>query len=357
MSRFHAATIVEKTRDTADSILLTLAVAPEVANRFAYRQGQHLPIRAEIDGVSVRRTYSICSSVEERCLRLGIRVQEGGVFSNHVADHLRVGDEVEAMPPNGRFNIPLAPDRAKTYVAFVSGSGMSPIYSIVKTTLETEPGSRFIVFYGNRTRATTMFIEPLFGLKNRFPERLALHFVMSREPSDLDLYVGRLDAAKVTRLHDAVMAEMRADDVFLCGPNPMIDEVAGALVGLGYGPEQLHSERFRAGMSGEPAPRPTATVTPKEGASITVVLDGQRESFHMGPEHASVLDAAQASGLDLPYSCKGGVCSTCRTLLTQGEAEMGLNYALEEWEVERGFILTCQASPKTPEIEIDFDQT
>lgn len=356
MPKFHPATIIEKTPETADSVILTLQIPDDAGDDFSYQQGQHLPVRAFLNKKSVRRTYSICASVRDSKLRLAVRIQDGGLFSNYIADQLNVGDVLEVMPPYGHFNIPLSPGESKTYAAFVAGSGITPILSIVKTTLETEPHSRFLIFYGNRKRSTTMFIEDLYALKNIYGERLALHFIMSQEPTDIELYAGRVDGAKAKVLHDAFLGEERADDVFLCGPNPMIDDVTETLVGLGYDKTRIHSERFRAGLKGEKAKKPKAKHIPKGGAEITTVIDGNRQTFRMGPDDSSILDAARDSGMDLPYSCKGGVCSTCRCLLTKGAVDMALNYALEPWEVEKGYILTCQSTPKTEEIELDYDQ-
>ena len=357
MRGFCTATIVDKYEETADSVVLQLSVPDERRDDFHFLPGQHVPIRIDIDGKPVRRTYSICSSVQDDVLRLGIRVQEGGLFSNFAAAELNVGDTLQIMPPAGRFNVPLDPAAKKTYAAFVAGSGITPLLSIVKSTLETEPASRFILFYGNRKRATTMFVEELWGLKNLYGERLALHFIMSREHAEIEIYNGRLDAPKLNALHAAFLTNARPDDVFLCGPNPMIDELTGVLLQLDYDESQIHSERFRPGLRGEATPRPSKTATPEEGTEVTFVMDGQRQSFHMSPDDPSVLDAAQSNGVEFPYSCKGGVCSTCRAKLTGGEVDLAVNYALEPWELEKGFILTCQASPKTKQIELDFDQT
>jgi ring-1,2-phenylacetyl-CoA epoxidase subunit PaaE len=357
MPKFHAATITDKHSETADSIVLTLDVGDDDENAFAYVQGQHLPVRANLNGKSIRRTYSICSSINDAQLRLGIRIQPDGLFSNYIANELGIGDVLEVMPPYGRFNLPMTPDEPRTYAAFVAGSGITPILSILKTTLESEPDSRFLIFYGNRKRSTTMFIEDLYALKNSYGDRLALHFIMSQEATDIDLYAGRVDGAKVKKLHGAFMNENRADDIFICGPNPMIDDVTATLMDLGYDQSRIHSERFRAGIKGETAVEQGPTHIPRGGSEVTTVVDGERQSFHMQGQSSSILDAALENGFDLPYSCKGGVCSTCRCLLTKGEVDMALNYALEPWEVEKGYILTCQSTPKTKEIELDYDQT
>lgn len=357
MRQFCNATIIDKRHETDDSVVITLQIPDEQRETFRYIQGQHLPIKAKIDGKTVRRTYSICSSIADDCLKLGVRIQEGGVFSSYLASSLGIGDRLEVMPPTGRFHTPLDAAQSKTYAAFVAGSGITPLLSIVKTTLETEPESLFFVFYGNRRRATAMFLEQLWELKNSYQERLSLHFIMSQEQADIDLYNGRLDAAKIAELHHAFLSNQMPDDVFLCGPNPMIDELVDALTSLGYDASRIHTERFRPGLRGEAPPLPSRQTLPKEGTEVAIIMDGQRQVFHMGNESPSILDAAQANGFDLPYSCKGGVCSTCRSLLTKGEVEIAVNYALEPWEIERGYILTCQASPKTREIELDFDQT
>lgn len=357
MKRFQPLTIVAKEKEADDCVVLTLEAPASAAAEYHYTQGQHLPLRAEIGGKSVRRTYSICASVNDASLRLGIRVQPDGVFSNYVADNLNVGDSLEALPPYGHFNTELKPGSARSYAAFVAGSGITPVLSIIKTTLETETDSRFVLFYGNRMRSTTMFIEELFALKNLYRERLALHFIMSQEPTDIALYEGRLDGTKVTELHKAFLGNISIDEVYLCGPNPMIDEVTAALTKLGVAEDHIHSERFRPGGVGEGAAPRKRRTTKTKGTEVDVIVDGQRQRFTMAPDDASVLDAARRNGLDLPYSCKGGVCSTCRCRLTKGEVDMVLNYALEPWELEKGFILTCQAIPTTDSLELDYDQT
>ena len=356
MPKFHQAKVISKTPETADSFVLTLAIADSAAADFTYAQGQHLPVKVTLDGKSVRRTYSLCASVADNLLRLGVRIQDQGQFSTYVAEQLQEGDILEVMPPFGRFNTKLEPGRRKIYAAFVAGSGITPILSIVKTTLETEADSQFLVFYGNRNRSTTMFVEDLYALKNLYGERLSLHFIMSREPTDIELYAGRVDGEKVQALHAAFLDHEKADEIFVCGPNPMIDDIASTLVEIGYDPANIHSERFRAGLKGQAPVTPRPQNIPTGGTKVTVVVDGQRQTFQMGVDDASLLDAANENGLDLPFSCKGGVCSTCRCKLTQGEVDMALNYALEPWEVEKGFILACQATPKTAEIELDYDQ-
>lgn len=353
MLKFYPATLVSKVPATSDSVLITLSVPEEAADEFRYSHGQHLPVRAEIGGKSERRTYSICTSVADETLQLGIRIQ--GVFSKYVAEQLEVGDTLEVMPPTGHFQTRLEAGQAKSYAAFVSGSGITPILSIAKTTLETEPDSRFMIFYGNRKRSSTMFLEELWNLKNCYPERLAVHFIMSREKAEIAIYTGRVDGVKVKLLHEAFLKNNRPDDIFICGPNPMIDDVGESLIELGYEAERIHTERFRAEQVSEAAEPVTAENT-VQGIEVAIIMDGNRQTFQMRDANLSLLEAAEENGLDLPYACKSGVCSTCRTLLSKGKVKMTSNSALEDWELEEGFILACQAHPETDEIELDYDQ-
>lgn len=354
MHQFYPATIVDKQPEADDAVRLTLAVADEARGDFRYVQGQHLPVRATVDGEEIRRTYSIFAGAAEQKLCLGVRIQPGGRFSDRLLAGLDIGDTLDVMPPAGHFFTRLQADRRRTYAAFVAGSGITPILSIVSTTLELEPQARFVVFYGNRRKATTMFIEELNALKNRYPGRLSLHFIMSREESDVELYHGRIDAERTRALHEAFLHAGPPDDIFVCGPGTMIDTVVATLADIGYDRTRIHTERFQAGAR-ETGDRPEVE-TPPAGIEVSFVMDGRRQSFHMDPDAPSILDAAEDAGIDLPYSCKGGVCSTCRTLLRTGKVEMEIRDALEDWEIDEGFILTCQARPVTPEIELDYDE-
>lgn len=326
----------------------------ELADEYSFLPGQHLPFEIEVDGKKLRRTYSICSAQGEP-LEIGIRVQPGGLFSEHAAENLKAGDQIPAMPPSGQFRVELDPENAKDYVGFAAGSGITPILSMIKSILATEPNSRFILFYGNRTQGTTMFIDDLYALKNQYMERLQLNFVFSREEQEFAPMAGRLDGDKVRELYRHFGAGLRATDCFVCGPDTMIQDVTAALVDLGMRKEHVHFERFGV-------PRKTAGTKPAvqaktaDHAEITVVMDGHKKVFTMERDDANIVDAAADHGIELPYSCKGGVCATCRCHVRDGEVTMDANFGLEPWEVEKGFILACQSHPVSEKLTLDYDK-
>ncbi len=335
-----------------------LDVPDELRTEFAFLPGQHLPIEIIVDGKRVRRTYSICSAPGELPLEIGVRVQDGGRFSGFVAERLQVGDQLQVMPPVGQFHADVDRKNGRDCIAFAAGSGITPILSIVRAVLESEPESRFALFYGNRNQRSTMFIDDLYALKNRYPERLQLQFLFSREAQEFPLMDGRLDADKVRELYRAFCGGMEPADAFVCGPDTMIATVTDTLVGLGMVPASIHVERFGAprkpqspGQTRKSAPELEKTV------DVTVIMDGHRRSFRMAAEGANLVDAAATEGVDLPYSCKGGVCASCRTHLRRGTVRMHSNYGLEPWEVEKGYILACQSEPETDELVLDYDRT
>jgi ring-1,2-phenylacetyl-CoA epoxidase subunit PaaE len=354
MKQFHPLTINDIRRETRDSVRITLGVPAELNAAYAFSPGQHLPLQIEIDGKKLRRTYSICSGIGQP-LEIGVRVQPGGKFSEHAGDSLAVGDRIDAMPPTGQFVVALDPAHARDYVGFAAGSGITPILSMLKSILATEPNSRFILFYGNRQQSTTMFIEDLYALKNQYMDRLQLNFVFSREEQEFDAMAGRLDGAKVRELYQYFGTGLRASDCFVCGPDTMIKDVTEALVELGMDPAHVHSERFGVPRkTGTPATR----IAPRtaEHAQITVVMDGHKKSFDMQRDDANIVDAAAEHGIELPYSCKGGVCATCRCFVSAGEVRMETNYGLEPWEVEKGFVLACQSRPVSESVVLDYDK-
>jgi ring-1,2-phenylacetyl-CoA epoxidase subunit PaaE len=354
MKQFHPLTIERIERETRDSLRITLVVPGEFESEYEFLPGQHLPFEIVVDGKKIRRTYSICSAVDERPLEIGVRIQPGGVFSEHAASRLSVGDTLDAMPPGGRFHAEIVRSQPRDYLAFAAGSGITPILSIVKSILEGEPGSRFVLFYGNRKQSTTMFIEDLYALKNRFPERLQLHFVFSQEEQEFPISSGRLDADKVRELHTYFCKGLEPAAAYVCGPDTMIGTVTDTLVELGMPADAVHSERYGIPRKGE---KPAQVKEAADHAAITVIMDGHRKQFDMRRDDDNIVDAAAEHSIDLPYSCKGGVCATCRCHVREGEVTMATNYGLESWEVEAGFVLACQSRPVSESVLLDYDKT
>ena len=356
MKQFHPLTVERIERETTDSVRIALAVPPEFENEYELLPGQHLPFEITVDGRKLRRTYSICSGVDERPLEIGIRVQPGGAFSEYAAKRLAVGDTLEAMPPAGHFHVNLDKGNSKDYLGFAAGSGITPLLSMIKSVLESEPQSRFVLFYGNRKQATTMFIEDLYALKNRYPQRLQLHFVFSREEQEFPIAAGRLDADKVRELWAHFCGGLEPAEAFVCGPDTMIDAVTATLAELGMPAGHVHSERFGVPREGADE-RPPPAMTSADQATVTVIMDGHRKSFEMRRDDDNIVDAAADNGIDLPYSCKGGVCATCRCHVREGEVTMAANFGLEPWEVEAGYVLACQSRPVSDSILLDYDKT
>jgi len=360
MRQFHPLKVVAKQAETADSVRIDLEVPETLQDTFAFLPGQHLPIQLEKDGKRLRRTYSICSAHGHWPLQIGVRVQPGGQFSAYTAESLSVGDSLDVMPPTGRFHADVDANHAKFYLGVAAGSGITPVLSIIASLLEGEPNSRCALFYGNRKQGTTMFIEDLYALKNRFPERLQLHFVFSREEQEFSISAGRIDADKMHELLERLCDGVTIDEVFVCGPDTMIDAVEQAMIDRGLAAEKVHSERFGAPrlaankVSGDAAADAPADA---DQSSVTVIMDGHKKSFVMSRGGSSIVDAAAANGIELPYSCKGGVCATCRTHLREGEANMANNYGLEPWEVEQGYVLACQSRPVSAKLTLDYDKS
>ena len=286
-------------------------------------------------------------------------MQQGGAFSEYADSELKAGDTLKVMPPSGRFHLDTDGDAARrrggTALAFAAGSGITPILSIISTILRDEPGRRVVLFYGNRRQSTTMFIDDLYALKNRYPDRLSLQFIFSREDQEFPIAAGRLDADKVRELYAAFANGTTPDEAFVCGPDTMIDTVTSTLVELGMPADAVHAERF--GVPRKPAGDTTAEQPDSTAAEVTVIMDGHRKHFEMPPDADNLVDAAAEEGIDLPYSCKGGVCATCRCHVRSGEVVMRTNYGLEPWEVEAGFVLACQSRPVTAEVTLDYDKT
>jgi ring-1,2-phenylacetyl-CoA epoxidase subunit PaaE len=354
-ARFHPLTVTAIRRETADAIAVTLAVPPELREAFRFTPGQYLTLRREIAGAEIRRSYSICAGLDEAVLRIGIKRVEGGVFSAWALDSLRPGDVLEAMPPEGRFG--LAPDAGappRTVLGIACGSGITPILSIARTLLATEPQSRVVLLFGNRSAADIMFREALEDLKDRHLSRLTVVHVLSREKHELAALHGRLDHDRIAALVPGLVRPGAIDAAFLCGPTGLAEAATAALVGLGVMPERIHVERFTPAAGGTPraAVAPVADAPP--AAMLEVVVEGVTRSLPMLAGE-TVLEAGLRAGLDLPWSCRGGMCCTCRAKVTAGAVAMDVNYSLQPWETAAGFVLTCQSRPRTATLAVDFD--
>lgn len=356
MKQFHSLVVVGKQQETRDSVRIALAVPDELKPEYSFQAGQHLPVQIERDSRKIRRTYSICSEEGAWPLEIGVRVQPGGQFSEFAVNELQPGDTLDVMPPNGQFHAAVSSENKKRYVAFAAGSGITPVLSIMRSVLRDEPGSQFTLFYGNRMQGTTMFIDDLYALKNCYADRLQLHFLFSREEQEFEIAAGRLDADKVRELFAHFCNDILPDEVFICGPDTMIETVAAAIGDLGMAADSVHAERFGVPRKFGSAP-PTVAISADGLAQITVIMDGHKKSFSMPRSGINIVDAAAGHGVELPYSCKGGVCATCRTHVAQGEVEMATNYGLEPWEVDKGFVLACQCTPVSEAVLLDYDKT
>jgi ring-1,2-phenylacetyl-CoA epoxidase subunit PaaE len=355
LSKFHPLTVASITRETRDAVALSFTVPASLEQAFRFVQGQHLTLRADIAGQDLRRSYSICSAVHDGDLRIAVKKAPGGTFSTWVNEQVRAGHVIEVMPPMGHFNVPLDPANRKHYVGFAAGSGITPLLSIIKTTLAAEPQSRFTLFYGNRSSAAVIFKEQLSDLKDRYLERLNLVYVMSREPQDIAILNGRIDAQKA----DALLAHwVDLDDVdtaFVCGPDGMMQAVSQALQARGFPKARIKIELFAASIPKHEHKVPEEPAPGQKECTVTVIIDGAERQYTLEKGKENILDAALRQGIELPYSCKGGVCSTCRAKLVEGEVDMDVNFALEDYEVARGFILCCQSYPVTDKVVVDYD--
>ncbi|MGW0823869.1 2Fe-2S iron-sulfur cluster-binding protein [Streptomyces sp. NPDC002845] len=357
MARFHTLPVVAVDRLTDDSVALTFAVPEELREEYRHAPGQHLALRRLADGTEIRRTYSICSPAPAaddegpRTLRVGVRLVEGGAFSTYALKEISVGDEVEVMTPAGRFTLEPAPG---LYAAVVGGSGITPVLSIVTTLLAHEPHARFCLIRGDRTAASTMFLEEVADLKDRFPDRFQLVTALSREEQQAGLPSGRLDQERLTGLLPALLPVERVAGWFLCGPFGLVQEAERALRGLGVPRTRIHEEIFHVAAGDTAAAPVTASPAPAH-STVTARLDGRGGTWPVR-DGESLLETVLRNRPDAPYACKGGVCGTCRAFLVSGEVRMDRNFALETEETEAGYVLACQSHPATETVELDFDR-
>ncbi|TXB67587.1 1,2-phenylacetyl-CoA epoxidase subunit PaaE [Phaeodactylibacter luteus] len=355
MPKFHNLKVKDVRRETEECVSVAFDLPPGLREAYEYLPGQYLTLKAEIGGEEVRRSYSICSSPSDGELRVAVKKVPGGRFSTFANEQLKHGDTLEVMTPMGRFHNQPNPANAKQYVAFAAGSGITPVRAILKAVLEEEPRSTFTLFYGNRGVDSIIFREDIEGLKNEYMGRLRIFHVLSREKLGSPLFTGRITGEKAGLLCDKLIDLSQVDEFFLCGPQAMTDAITEVLKSKGVDRKKIHFELFTTGKAQLP---PQPKVQEKQAdveAKVTIVLDGNAMEFPLSSNAENILDGALKAGADLPYACKGGVCSTCRAKVTAGEVYMDVNYALEPEEVEAGYVLTCQAHPKTDEVTVDFD--
>lgn len=371
MSYFHPLTISRVTPEAAGAVAISFAIPPDLRALYAFTPGQFLTLKAQIGDEPVRRSYSICSSTQHLAatqeIEVGIKPVEGGVFSNW-ATQLQPGDTLDVMPPEGRFTPRLS--GAVHRVGWAAGSGITPLLSIIASTLAGEPAATFTLVYCNQRTGSILFNEALQDLKDRYPSRLSLVHLLSRQSQDVPLFNGRLDAAKVSELLATLIPPASIDETFVCGPEAMIEGCLQALLAAGVPKERIHAERFTSAAQSATAIKSGAVGAEgagtggqkglKTGGSpgairLSVQLDGKAHELRMFA-HERVLDVALAAGLDLPYSCKGGVCCTCRAKVLEGQVAMEKNFTLEDWEVQKGFVLSCQARPLSESVRISYDE-
>jgi ring-1,2-phenylacetyl-CoA epoxidase subunit PaaE len=350
---FHPLAVASIEPVTDDSVAITFEVPDELAEDYAFSQGQHLTIRTELAGDDVRRNYSICSPAGSGVLRVAVKRLPGGAFSEHALDVLRPGDVIDVMTPSGRFFTELDPANRKHYVCVAAGSGITPILSIVASTLAAEPHSSVTLLYGNRTHKSVMFLEELEDLKDTHPGRFQLVHVLSREPQVVDLFSGRLDTDRMRQIIDKLVPIDTVDEWFLCGPFAMVSDLRRLLVGEGVSKKAIHAEIFH--VESTPPVRRTPASEQTHGADVTITLDGRSSTFTLAPDGPTVLEAALAVRADAPFACKGGVCGTCRAKVVDGTVDMDTNWALEPDEVEKGYVLTCQSHPTSARLVLDYD--
>ena len=355
MSKFHTIKIADIYKETKDCSVITFEIPLELQEEFQYKQGQHLTLKSSIDGKEERRSYSLCSSPIENKWKVAVKKINGGVFSTFVNENLKKGDFLDLMPPNGDFFTTVNPTKAKNYIAFAAGSGITPILSIIKTHLALEANSTFKLFYLNRSVKSIIFKEEIELLKNKYFDRFEIFHFLTKEHRSIELLNGRFTKEKLQVLTNKIIDIPAVDDCFICGPEEMIFLIRDALVTAGLSKDKIHFELFSTGNSEEDKQRITKILEHKvEGTEVTIIDGGKEFHFTMGDDFDNILDGAIAAGADLPFACKGGVCSTCRCKIISGTVEMKINYALDENEVAKGLILSCQAVPTSKNVVVEF---
>lgn len=356
MNHFHSLTVSDLRRETRDSVSLAFDIPADLAAAYQFKQGQYLTLRTHIDGEEVRRSYSICSGVQDNEMRVAIKRVPDGLFSTFANDSIKVGDVLEVMPPLGSFFQELDPDRHGNYLLVAAGSGITPILSIAKTTLATEPHSKVTLLYGNRSTSSTMFRDQLADLKNTYMGRFNLIFVLSREQQDIDLYNGHIDADKCRALFERWVDVKTLSGAFICGPQSMTETVRDVLKESGAPADNIHFELFAAAGNERKRQQRAKAAAHADMSEITVIRDGHGMTFDLKQNTENLLNAGNEHGADLPFSCRAGVCSTCKCKVVEGEVDMDVSIGLEDYEVEAGYVLSCQSYPVSKKVVLDFDE-
>ena len=355
MSKFHSVKIANIYKETKECSVLTFEIPDEIKGEFHFKQGQHLTLKAMINGQDARRSYSLCSSPIENKWQVAVKKINGGLFSTFVNDTLKKGDVIEIMAPNGEFNVEVNATKPKNYIVFAAGSGITPVLSIIKTHLASEPNSTFKLFYLNRTVKSIIFKEEIEQLKNTYFDRFEIFHFLTKEHRSIELLNGRFTQEKLQVLTKNIIDIPSTDECFICGPEQMIFLIRDELIAAGLDKNKIHYELFTSGISEEDKARMAKIVEKKvEGTDVTIIDGGKEFHFVMDDDFDNILDGALAAGADLPFACKGGVCSTCKCKVVSGTVEMKINYALDENEVAKGLVLSCQAVPTSEKVVVDF---
>ncbi|EPR72692.1 Phenylacetate-CoA oxygenase/reductase, PaaK subunit [Winogradskyella psychrotolerans RS-3] len=356
MAQFYKLKIKDIYKETEDTSVITFEVPLELHSAFKFRQGQHLTLKADINGEDVRRSYSLCSSPLDGQWKVAVKLIPGGKFSTYINEELKAGDQLEVMSPSGTFGVEVNAEKGKNYLFFAAGSGVTPVLSMVKAHLQAEPNSTCKLFYVNKTAKSIIFKEELEQLRNTYFGRFEIYYFLTKERRDIELFNGRFDDEKMQVLTKTFIDIPDTSEVFLCGPEKMVNYVSEYLINAGLPKELVHYELFVTGLSDEDIKRAERLAQQNvEGVEVTIVDGGKEFVFTMTKEYDNILDAALGAGADLPFACKGGVCSTCKCKVIDGAVEMKINYALDEKEVSQNLVLSCQAVPTTDKVVVDFD--
>ena len=355
MAEFHKIKIADVYKETKDTVVIEFDIPKQLQDAFSFKQGQHLTLRKLINDEDVRRPYSLCSSPVENLWKVAIKQLPGGVFSTYANTELQSGEMLEVMPPTGNFYVDIEPETSKNYIAFAAGSGITPILSIIKTHLLSEPNSTFKLFYLNKTVKSIIFKEEIEQLKNKFFGRFQVFYFLTKEQRDIPFLNGRFDKEKLAVLTKTFIDIEDTNSCFICGPQDMIFLIRDHLQAAGLSKDKIHYELFFSGNPDDNKHIAEAIEQKKEGTEVTIIDGGTEFHFVMDDDFDTILDGALAAGADLPFACKGGVCSTCKCKIIEGAVTMKVNYALEEYEVAKNFVLSCQAVPTTKKVVVDFD--